>query len=126
MLGRQAFYVLIFFQADFTEVTRRPLVLSLRRKVYVILGIMFLCSVFVGVCLQLTSLGLRWWQNAITLLCYCLAWLMAWLFLLTCAALSATAKSIGDEMAQVWEPRTRDSQYSSLNGRNRIFIFITR
>jgi hypothetical protein len=98
------FHVLIIiFQADFIEVTGKPLVLGLRRKVYFMLSVVVPASVTLGVSLQFSSFELSWWQNIMVMLCCSFAWIMSWLFIFTCGALSATVKNIGHEMTQVLE-----------------------
>jgi hypothetical protein len=92
---------IVLLQADFAAVTGKPLALGLRRKVYVTMGTMLLGSAVLGVGLRFTSPQRCWWQHAVPVLCSCLVWLLSCLFVFTCAGLSATAKSVGDELTQV-------------------------
>jgi hypothetical protein len=62
---------------------------------------MALVSGVLGASLPFTSLEQSWLQHAMTVLWSCSVWIMSWLLVFTCGAMSAAANSIGDELAQV-------------------------
>jgi hypothetical protein len=94
-------YVFTDYQAEFWDVTRKPLLLGVGRRVYIVTTGYVPCAVIVGTCLHYVALDLRWWHTMVIVVSFGFAWFISWTFILTCYCLIAAAKNIGDEMVQV-------------------------
>ena len=88
-------------QADFWDVTGKPLLFGVGRKVCIVTTVLVPCAVIIGTSLHYIALDLRWWHNLTTVVCFGYVWFTSWAFILTCYCMTAAAKHIGDEMVQV-------------------------
>jgi len=95
------FYVFSDYQAEIWDVTRKPLLLGVGRRVCIVNTVFVPCAITVGTSLLYVALDLRWWHTMTTVVCFGYIWFMSWTFILTCYCLIAAAKNIGDEMVQV-------------------------
>ncbi|XP_069696037.1 gustatory and odorant receptor 24-like [Periplaneta americana] len=86
------------FQAEFSHVTGKNFVLSLRTKVY---AVMVVYPVTVAVILFLAKDDMTtWWHLCIAGIGPTMSWLYIWFFLLTCQAFVSSARNVGEEFAQ--------------------------
>jgi hypothetical protein len=89
------------YQAEFWDVTRKPLLLGVGRRVRIVTAVFVPWAVTVGTSLHYIALDLRWWHTMTIVVSAGYVWFMSWTFILTCYSLIAAAKNIGDEMVQV-------------------------
>jgi len=97
------FYVFTDYQAEFWDVTRKPLLLGVRRRVCIVTTAFVPCAVTVGTILYYgyIALDMKWWHTMTIVVCFGHVWFISWTFILTCYCLIAAAKNVGDEMVQV-------------------------
>jgi hypothetical protein len=93
--------VFVDYQAEFWDVTRKPLLLGVGRRVCIATTAFVPCAVIVGTSLHYIALDLRWWHTMTILVGFGYIWFISWTFILTCYCLTTAAKNIGDEMVQV-------------------------
>lgn len=95
------FYVFADYQAEIWDVTRKPLLLGVRRRGCIVATVFVPCAVMVGTSLHYIAHDLRWWHMMTIVVSFGYIWFMTWTFILTCYCLIVAAKNIGDEMVQV-------------------------